>query len=63
MLIITPDIVKSFTELNVCKEDRVQATLEEHKGILQQIVAQNPLGAREAMRNHLKDIMDFSKER
>lgn len=63
MLIITPDIVKSFTALNVCKDDRLQATLEEHKEILEHIIAQNPIGAQDAMRNHLKDILDFSNHR
>lgn len=63
MLIITPDIVKSFTELNVCKDDRIQSTLEEHREILDQIIAQNSVGAQEAMRNHLKDILDYSNEK
>ena len=63
MLIITPDIIKSFTTLNVCKEDRIQSTLNEHKEILDQIIAQNSEGARTAMRNHLKDIIEYSQER
>ena len=61
MLIITPDIVKSFTKLNVCKDDRTQATLDEHRKILNEIIDQNPEGAQKAMRNHLMDIMEFSK--
>ena len=63
MLIITPDIIKSFTTLNVCKEDRIHSTLNEHKEILDQIIAQNSEGARTAMRNHLKDIIEYSQER
>jgi len=61
MLIITPDIVKSFTKLNVCKDDRTQATLAEHREILDHIIAQDSVGAQRAMRNHLKDILEFSK--
>ncbi len=60
MLIITPDIVKSFTQLNVCKTDRIQETLEEHREILDKIIAQDVKGAQDAMRNHLKDIMSFA---
>ncbi len=61
MLIITPDIVKSFTKLNVCNDDRTQATLDEHREILNQIIDQNPEGAQRAMRKHLMDIFEFSK--
>lgn len=63
MLIITPDIVKSFTKLNVCKDDRAEATLHEHREILDQIIDQNPEGAQKAMRNHLNDIIEFSQEK
>ena len=61
MLIITPDIVKNFTQLNVCREDRVFLTLKEHRDILDQIKNQNKVGAEEAMRHHLSDIVNFSK--
>jgi len=63
MLIITPDIIKSFTRLNVCKDDRNKFTLAQHREVLEHIVAQNPTAAQEAMRNHLKDILDFSKRK
>lgn len=62
MLIITPDIVKSFTKFNVCKDDRVQTTLQQHREILDHIVAQDAIGAQKAMRNHLQEILDFSKD-
>lgn len=61
MLIITPDIVKSFTKLNVCKENRTQATIEEHREILNHIIAQDVKGAKQAMRDHLRDIVTFSQ--
>jgi len=61
MLIITPDIVKSFTKLNVCNDDRTQATLKEHREILDHIIQQNPDGAQEAMKKHLSDIFEFSQ--
>lgn len=61
MLIITPDIVKSFNKLNVCKDDRSHKTLEEHNLILSHIIAQDKSGAEIAMRHHLTDVVDFSQ--
>jgi len=60
MLIITPDIVKNFTKLNVCSDNRSQRTIEEHRMILQHISDQNAEGAECAMRQHLNDIVQFS---
>lgn len=59
MLIITPDIIKSFTSLNVCGGDRVLKTIEEHRNILKHIIDQNDELAEEAMKNHLKDLQEF----
>jgi len=39
----------------------IQSTLTEHREILDQIIAQNPKGAQQAMKKHLQDILDFSK--
>ena len=61
MLIITPDIVKNFTQLDVCKDGRFYRSLEEHKVILEHIVNQEPELAAAAMREHLKEVMDYSK--
>ncbi len=60
MLIITPDIVHSFTELDICKDGRFYQALEEHKIILQHIVDKEPDLAAQAMRAHLKDVIDYS---
>jgi len=62
MLIITPDIVKNFTRLNVCKDDRVERTVQEHQKILEHIINQDVKKAEEAMRLHLTDILEFSKK-
>ncbi|MEM9547086.1 MAG: FadR/GntR family transcriptional regulator [Bacteroidota bacterium] len=62
MLIITPDIVKNFTRLNVCKDDRVERTVQEHREILDHIINQDIQKAEEAMRLHLNDILEFSKK-
>lgn len=61
MLIITPDIVSSFTERKLCEDGRSYVALEEHKVIFKHISEQNPHMAIEAMKNHLGDIVDYSK--
>jgi len=61
MLIITPDIVKSFQKLDVCKDGRFYRSLEEHKEILEYIVNQKPELAAKAMEEHLQDVIDYSK--
>ena len=61
MIIITPDIVKNFNRLNVCKDDRKERIIQEHRNILEHIINQDAEKAEEAMRLHLKDILEFSK--
>ncbi len=61
MMIITPDLVKSFIKLKVCSTNNNQKTIQEHRKILQMISDQNEDGAVEAMNEHLNDIKDFSK--
>ena len=60
MMIITPDIVKSFIDLQVCSNDRFEKTIAEHQEILSFIVDQNSEQAGKAMRNHLNDVVEFS---
>ena len=59
MMIITPDIVKSFTSLKVCNTTN-RNTIEEHRNILEMISERNPKGAMEAMGYHLREINEFS---
>jgi len=61
MMIITPDIVKSFLKLKVCSENNNRKTIAEHRKILDMITAKDPDGAIIAMESHLVDITDFSK--
>ncbi|MEM1123840.1 MAG: FCD domain-containing protein, partial [Bacteroidota bacterium] len=61
MLIITPDIVKSFQKLDVCKDGRFYRSLDEHKIILDHIVNQQPELAARAMAEHLQDVTEYSK--
>lgn len=61
MMIITPDIVKSFIDLKVCSSDRFKKTVKEHHEIINHIIDQNPEAAGEAMRKHLMDVTEFSQ--
>ncbi|RMG88695.1 MAG: FadR family transcriptional regulator [Bacteroidetes bacterium] len=61
MLIITPDIINNFIQLDICKDDRSQHALREHEVILKHIIEQNPEAAADAMRTHLKDVFEYSQ--
>lgn len=61
MLIITPDIINNFIHLDVCKDGRFYTALEEHKIILEHIIAQQPQKAANAMQQHLQDTLEYSK--
>lgn len=62
MLIITPDIVNSFIQFKVCDENETEnKVLKEHQEILQHIIDGNGEAASQAMRNHLKDVLEFGK--
>lgn len=61
MLIITPDIVNSFVELRICSDEQFLKAFTEHEEILQFIIEKDAMGASRAMRNHLRDVMEFSK--
>lgn len=61
MMIITPDLVTSFTEHKVCNKDTNAQTINEHRRILEMIVEGNPDEAQKAMASHLNGIMEFSR--
>lgn len=52
--IITPDILKRFTKKHSQKENRSTEILNEHREIVNQIIAKNAKGASRAMKIHLK---------
>jgi len=54
MRIITPDILKSFKQQNLNKDERNKEILNEHREIVKQIIDQNAKEAKNAMRNHLR---------
>lgn len=62
MLIITPDIVNSFIQYKVCDDNEIDdKVLKEHEDILQHIVNGDGDAASEAMRKHLRDVLEFGK--
>ena len=60
MLIITPDIVKNFITFKVCDGQTELKALKEHQKILDAIIQQDEKKASSIMREHLKDVMNFS---
>lgn len=61
MMIIIPDIINIYRELNICGDGRFYKSLDEHNNILESIIRKKPAEAEESMRIHLKDIVDFSR--
>lgn len=60
MLTLIPDILEIYRKLNVCGDGRFYKSLDEHQTILDFITKQKPHEAEEAMRFHLKDVVEFS---
>lgn len=61
MMIITPEIIKSFRKLNVCGEYTTQRIFQEHHDIVKMISDQDEEGAIKATEVHLQDIKNFSE--
>ena len=61
MLIITPDIVNNFIQYKVCDDESEFKALYEHQQILEHITNNNCDAAGEAMKEHLKDVTEFSQ--
>jgi len=61
MMIITPEIVKSFTKLKVCNKSNNLKTIKEHRSILDMIADKDAEGAKKAMISHLLGVKKFSK--
>lgn len=60
MLIITPDIIHNFIQLDICKDGRFVEALDEHQLIVEHITRQEAEKAAEAMRSHLQDVLEYS---
>lgn len=62
MLIIIPDIIKSYATLKVCNSDTVSKTIDEHRQILDYIIQQDTEAVQKVMQLHLLDVLDFSRK-
>lgn len=62
MLIITPDIIKSFNKHNVCSDGRFYTSLDEHKIILEHIINQDTDAVAISMKAHLQDVIKYSRD-
>ena len=62
MLIIIPDIIKSYATLKVCNNDTVTKTIDEHRQILNYIIKQDTEAVQKAMQLHLQDVLGFSRK-
>ena len=60
MLIITPNIIKSFNEYEICKNGRSYTSLQEHKIIVQHIINQDVEEAVLSMNGHLQEVLQYS---
>jgi len=58
MLVITPDIITNFVQLEICDDARVKKSVIEHREIMQYIRDKDPAGAKIAMENHLGDLLN-----
>ncbi|MFC4213089.1 FCD domain-containing protein [Pedobacter petrophilus] len=62
ILILIPDLIKNIVEKKICKEDRGQTSIAEHKKIFNSIKAGNADAAGKAMAEHLNEIFEISKQ-
>ena len=60
MLIITPDIVNNYMKYKVCDEESEFKACKEHQKIFEHIKAKDSEAAGNMMREHLKDVTEFS---
>jgi len=62
MLIIIPDIIKSYATLKVCNSDTVTKTIDEHRQIINYIIKRDTEAVQKAMQLHLQDVLGFSRK-
>jgi GntR family transcriptional repressor for pyruvate dehydrogenase complex len=60
MLFITPEILSNYRKYKVC-EDVTESALLEHRLLVQYIKDKNAVGAMNIMKQHLQNVLDFSK--
>jgi GntR family transcriptional repressor for pyruvate dehydrogenase complex len=61
MMIIIPDILSAFSKYRICDNVEAEQRYQEHLAIVRSIESKDPEGAVEAMRAHLKDIIQMGQ--
>ncbi len=61
LMIIVPEIMENYRSMEVCANDTLETANKEHHHILEAIKEGNSEKAGDAMRQHLKKILEFSK--
>lgn len=59
LLIIVPDLIRHTKDLNICADGRALQSVKEHRKIFEEIMNGNSEGAGIAMRDHLKDVLEY----
>lgn len=61
LLVITPDVLNYFRKFRVCNSDP-KKVMDEHHRLLDAIIARDEASAREVLKLHLADIVQFATE-
>ncbi|QCE41648.1 FadR/GntR family transcriptional regulator [Psychroserpens sp. NJDZ02] len=59
MLIITPEIITNFEKYHVCDKNLSGGAIAEHQLIFDAIKNQNPVEAKQAMKNHFNELYKY----
>ena len=62
LLVITPDVLTYYLKYQICANPK-EEVINEHRRMLECIIAQDPVGAEMCIREHLASIMAFAEER
>lgn len=61
MMVITPDILHNHASKDVCGDGRFYFSLKQHESILKAIKKQDPAKAEACMKEHLQDVLQYSR--
>ncbi|MEM5538466.1 FadR/GntR family transcriptional regulator [Olleya sp. AS48] len=59
MLIITPEIITNFEKYHVCDKNLSETAIKEHELIFEAIKNQDPIEAKQAMKNHFNELYKY----
>ncbi|MGJ8593208.1 MAG: FadR/GntR family transcriptional regulator [Aquaticitalea sp.] len=59
MLIITPEIITNFEKYHVCDKNSPIVGIKEHEAILEAIKNQDPVEAKQKMKDHFKELYKY----